>query len=363
MRESCIEDFAENENYVGLSPALPAYASRIPFGSILVVLAASSAACSGSQATEPVPPAEVNQAPVAVAGFDQMATTGSNVELDGTRSSDPNGDNLRFGWSMWSRPTGSGAMLQDSALTTPSFVADVDGQYLISLVVDDGRLASVPDTVAVLAVSPEPACVPNSSPTFTRHITDLGQLEVIVPPGSLSGDHISSHSYLGNALPANVPVYAPVDALMVNGVHYREGGLNQYSLLFRVSCEVTFVLDHFVDPIDSIKSLFPDSPSNDTRTGPDFEDPLPVHAGDLLGFTTGVPFSGRWDFGVYNTERYEHVRGTTPATSPTTGGVTSIPTVHMTTSRIPSGRSTTPSSEPPEARSSPGRTAGVPRRI
>ncbi len=177
--------FASRRSLVPDRPVQSVYGSTKP--------EISSAACSGSQSTEPVPPAEVNQAPVAVAGFDQMATTGSSVELDGTHSSDPNGDNLRFGWSMWSRPAGSDAVLQDSTSTTPSFMADVDGQYLISLVVDDDWLASVPDTVAVLAVSPEPACVSDPSPTFTRHITDLGQLEVIVPPGSLSGDHISSH--------------------------------------------------------------------------------------------------------------------------------------------------------------------------
>ncbi len=296
------KNLAESEISVGLLPALPTFASRIPFGSVLVFLAAFSAACNGSQATEPIPSADVNRAPVAVAGSDQMATTGSIVELDGTGSSDPNRDELRFGWSMWSRPIGSSAVLQDSTSTTPFLTTDVDGQYLISLVVDDGRLASAPDTVAVLAFSPSSGCAPNPSPVFTRHITDLSQLEIIVPPGSLSGDHISSHSYVGNALPTTVPVYAPVDAHLVNGAYYHEGGLNQYSLLFRVSCEVTFVLDHFVDPIDSIRSMFPDSASDHTRTGPDLEDPLPVHAGDLLGYTTGVPSSGRWDFGVYNTE-------------------------------------------------------------
>ncbi len=145
------------------------------------------------------------------------------------------------------------------------------------------------------------SCVSDAAPVFTRHLTDLSQVDVVIPPGSVSGDRIASHSYIGLRVPTSVPVQAPVEARLINGAFYREGGVNQYLLLFRVSCEVTFLLDHVVDPIGSIRALFPSTPANDTRMGPDLAAPPLFRAGDPLGQTTGVPFSGRWDFGVYNT--------------------------------------------------------------
>jgi mono/diheme cytochrome c family protein len=108
----------------------------------------------------PPPPAE-NRPPVADAGSDQAVETGTGVMLDGTGSSDPDGDPITYSWSM-NVPDGSTAMLSAADTATPSFTADLDGEYVATLVVNDGELESPPGMVTVSAsTTPPPA---NQSP-------------------------------------------------------------------------------------------------------------------------------------------------------------------------------------------------------
>lgn len=94
----------------------------------------------------------VNLPPVANAGSGQNVIAGSTVvTLDGSRSTDPNGDALRYAWSLTGRPAGSNAALSDPASPRPTFVADLPGSYVASLVVNDGAFASSPATVTVTA--------------------------------------------------------------------------------------------------------------------------------------------------------------------------------------------------------------------
>lgn len=92
-----------------------------------------------------------NNAPVANAGSDQSVSTGSLVSLDGSGSSDADGDTLTYSWSFTSMPDDSEATLSDSTVVNPTFTADVDGSYVISLVVNDGTVDSSPDTVTITA--------------------------------------------------------------------------------------------------------------------------------------------------------------------------------------------------------------------
>src|SRR5262245_26484666 len=90
-----------------------------------------------------------NDSPVASAGQNRNTVTGTLVSLDGSGSSDANGDTLTFSWSITARPPGSNAALSDASVATPTLTPDVDGSYTMRLVVSDGRAASPPASVNV----------------------------------------------------------------------------------------------------------------------------------------------------------------------------------------------------------------------
>jgi hypothetical protein len=85
----------------------------------------------------------VNTQPVADAGPDQAITlVGTVVQLDGTGSIDLEGDTLTYLWNIVSKPAGSSATLSNPASPTPTFVADINGDYTVNLTVSDGSLSS-----------------------------------------------------------------------------------------------------------------------------------------------------------------------------------------------------------------------------
>ena len=87
--------------------------------------------------------------PVALAGGNQTAMTGSTVTLDGSSSFDPNQDPITYAWEFYP-PGHSAAALDDTAIAAPQFDADVCGEYQAMLTVtDDGNLESQPDRARV----------------------------------------------------------------------------------------------------------------------------------------------------------------------------------------------------------------------
>jgi len=93
----------------------------------------------------------LNSRPVADAGTDQTVATGNTVTLDGSGSTDKEGSTLSYAWTLEQKPDGSTAVLSDPNSAAPQFVADVAGDYVVSLVVNDGLLSSLPDSVTVTA--------------------------------------------------------------------------------------------------------------------------------------------------------------------------------------------------------------------
>ena len=106
----------------------------------------------------------VNSKPVAHAGPDQTVKTGATVTLDGSGSTDVDQDVLTYAWSLTSRPDGSAATLSNPAAVKPTFIANVAGDYLVQLIVNDGTVDSDPDTVTITAETTVPA---NQPPTIT----------------------------------------------------------------------------------------------------------------------------------------------------------------------------------------------------
>ena len=91
-----------------------------------------------------------NEPPEADASEDQAVVIGETVQLYGSGSSDLEGDPLSYSWTL-NAPGGSSATLSDGAVANPSFVADVGGKYLVTLVVNDGTNDSAPDSVEIEA--------------------------------------------------------------------------------------------------------------------------------------------------------------------------------------------------------------------
>jgi hypothetical protein len=127
------------------------------------------------------PPA--NQAPTANAGGDQTVFPGSTVTLNGSASSDPDGDALTFAWTVRVQPPGGTAALNDATALMPQFVADAEGEYQIDLVVSDGRVSSAVDTVIVTTF-------PNNTPPIANAGSDRDAVigDEVVLDGSLSSD-------------------------------------------------------------------------------------------------------------------------------------------------------------------------------
>lgn len=92
-----------------------------------------------------------NTVPVANAGANQNVVTGTLVTLDGSGSSDADGDLLTYSWSFTSKPTGSGAALSSVTVAKPTFTPDAGGVYLLNLVVNDGKANSTSAAVTITA--------------------------------------------------------------------------------------------------------------------------------------------------------------------------------------------------------------------
>lgn len=150
----------------------PGYSCAAP-GSTLVVTRTTIAAAT-------------NVAPVAAAGVAQSVDRGATVTLNGSGSSDANGDTLIYSWTLTSKPIGS---IAPNVLTpsspSPQFTADLAGTYVASLVVNDGQLSSTPATVTIYAKTPI-----FTSDCASCHTTQTAQTHM----SSFVGDCATCHS-------------------------------------------------------------------------------------------------------------------------------------------------------------------------
>jgi K319L-like, PKD domain/Bacterial Ig domain len=111
---------------------------------------------------EEVPP-QINQAPIADAGPDQMVGIENEVPLDGTGSYDPEGAKISGEWKQIAGPNVelSGVLTSQPTFNTPS--VDQTTELTFELVVyDDTGLSSEPDTVTITV---EPGFIAAGLPT------------------------------------------------------------------------------------------------------------------------------------------------------------------------------------------------------
>ena len=150
-----------------LTSAKPTFKADLA-GTYVATLVVSDGKANSDLAVVSVLASAANSAPVAKAGSNQNVVVGTTVTLDGTSSSDANGDTLNYKWSLLYKPTNSLATLLSSSTSKPTFTADTAGTYVASLVVNDGQIDSA--TVASTTVIAEPlnvAPVANAGPAQT----------------------------------------------------------------------------------------------------------------------------------------------------------------------------------------------------
>ena len=123
-----------------------------PYEATLIV---SDGKLSSAPVTVTIVATKANAMPLANAGAAQAVAIDALVALDGSTSSDANGDTLTFAWVLTSKPANSKATLSSLTAQRPTFIADVEGTYVATLVVNDGKVVSAPSTVAVTATAPK----------------------------------------------------------------------------------------------------------------------------------------------------------------------------------------------------------------
>jgi hypothetical protein len=90
--------------------------------------------------------------PVANAGFNREVRVDQEARLDGSASYDPDGRPLTFAWTLVSMPTDSVAKLFDAHTAAPAITPDFGGNYLFSLVVNNGKRDSRPAAVVLVVL-------------------------------------------------------------------------------------------------------------------------------------------------------------------------------------------------------------------
>jgi thioesterase domain-containing protein len=120
-----------------------------------VSLAVLLGACGGGGGgAKDAPPVVANTPPVANASAAQSVSINTVVTLDGSKSSDANGDVLAYAWTLTDKPAGSNVVLANATSAKAAFIADVAGVYTATLVVNDGKPdGSSASTVSVTATS------------------------------------------------------------------------------------------------------------------------------------------------------------------------------------------------------------------
>jgi len=136
------------------SAAAPVFTADLP-GTYEATMTVTDGSANSSSATltATLTARVSNIAPVANAGSAQNVTVGAQVVLDGSASSDANGDALSYAWTLSSKPNTSSAVISAGNSAKAAFTADVAGTYVLSLTVHDGQASSPAATITVSAAA------------------------------------------------------------------------------------------------------------------------------------------------------------------------------------------------------------------
>ncbi|MET3124310.1 chitinase [Oxalobacteraceae bacterium GrIS 2.11] len=158
--------------------------------------------------------AAVNAAPVANAGAPLFVVAGTLVTLNGSASSDANGDALTYAWSLTTIPSGSSAAIAAPTSVLPTFTPDIAGTYVASLVVNDGQLNSAASTVTITVTPAAVNAVPVANAGAAQNVT-AGTLVTLNGNASTDANgHALTYAWSFTAIPAGsaAVIAAPTSA-------------------------------------------------------------------------------------------------------------------------------------------------------
>jgi hypothetical protein len=190
-----------------------------------------------------------NAPPIANAGSNQNVVIGP-VTLDGSASSDADGDTLTYKWFLVAKPNNSTATLVSPTAQKPTINTDIAGVYVFTLIVSDGKLDSSPVTTSI-TVNALPA--PDITPPTIRIFAETA--------GLIAGQTKTITFYLSE--PSSNFVASDVNATggtLSNWVGYG----NTYTALFTPSANTTAN-----GVISVLSSVFTDAAGNANADGSD----------------------------------------------------------------------------------------------
>jgi hypothetical protein len=156
------------------------YSSKVFIAVAVMALSACLSACGGG-GKKAAPP---NQVPTSNAGADQSAFKSAAITLDGSASTDPDGNTLAY---RWTQTAGAAVSLSSGTTSRPTFTAPAaSGTLTFSLVVNDGHADSSADTVQITVANRTPAASAGADAAV-----DAGTLFTLDGLGSTDADHDS----------------------------------------------------------------------------------------------------------------------------------------------------------------------------
>lgn len=161
--------------------------------SLLATLILAGCGGGGGGSDTPVP-APVNAAPkvslqfagtvsTGASGADATATTGADVALDASGSSDAEGDALTYAWTLVSKPAGSAFAIGTANTAKLGIKPDVLGNYVFNLRVTDSKGAFADKSVTVTADNTPPNAVIVVNATYSAQPVIQPALNVSVRSG------------------------------------------------------------------------------------------------------------------------------------------------------------------------------------
>lgn len=184
--------------------------------SVVLEVSATDNAGAGSTDQVTITVQTMGASPIADAGLDQAVIVNTVVTLDGTASSDADGDPLSYEWRILSAPASSSATLSASDVVTPDLVPDVPGTYEVELIVRDAINSSAPDTTVITAGTEIAGGVYGSGLTLTALDSPyLMTGDVQIPYGATM------------TIPAEVSILGDGNVIRVGGTLVAEGAFGQ----------------------------------------------------------------------------------------------------------------------------------------